>query len=389
MSRKQSRQVLILVSLLYLILYIAGSSVRVQAESGAVYSCTINRSYGNPVTGEIEDSGGESSYATGQGMVESAVYSQGLMEVTDSGNYYLTLRLSLLDYTSGHTFAVQNVGDSGWMDTSTAVTANGSDGNGSTADVCMQVPSENCIVRITMYVTPMGRNTVFYVYPTNYCEGNSVGMNPYFVTESGANMDTSSGNEDVSGYAGNSDGTSQNYVNNGNSYDGSSYNNSTAGSSQGQTMQQNTAGNGTQTGTSQANVSETDTNQKETDQSAKDGDDKNQNTKDENSENQSDQEQKNGTEDSAEGVTSQTSADSDSDAELNNVQGLSLSTAVGSSSSVSQKTTGEISVSPYFMLGLTIVISGLILILAAALVVWYFRKNWRRWGGEDDYDEED
>lgn len=375
MRRKQSRQVLILVSLLYLILYIAGSSVRVQAESGAVYSCTINRSYGNPVTGEIEDSGGESSYATGQGMVESAVYSQGLMEVTDSGNYYLTLRLSLLDYTSGHTFAVQNVGDSGWMDTSTAVTANGSDGNGSTADVCMQVPSENCIVRITMYVTPMGRNTVFYVYPTNYSEGNSVGMNPYFVTESGANMDTSSRNKDVSGYAGNSDGTSQNYVNNGNSYDGSSYNNSTAGSSQGQTMQQNTAGNGTQTGTSQANVSETDTNQKETDQS----------TKDEDSENQSAQEQKTGTEE----VTSQTSADSDSDAELNNAQGLSLSTAVGSSSSVSEKTTGEISINPYFMLGLTIVISGLILILAATLVVWYFRKNWRRWGGEDDYDEED
>ena len=358
MSRKQSRQVLILVSLLYLILYIAGSSVRVQAESGAVYSCTINRSYGNPVTGEIEDSGGESSYATGQGMVESAVYSQGLMEVTDSGNYYLTLRLSLLDYTSGHTFAVQNVGDSGWMDTSTAVTANGSDGNGSTADVCMQVPSENCIVRITMYVTPMGRNTVFYVYPTNYSEGNSVGMNPYFVTESGANMDTSSRNKDVSGYA---------------------------GSSQGQTMQQNTAGNGTQTGTSQANVSETDTNQKETDKSTKDGDDKNQNTKDEDSENQSAQEQKTGTEE----VTSQTSADSDSDAELNNAQGLSLSTAVGSSSSVSEKTTGEISINPYFMLGLTIVISGLILILAATLVVWYFRKNWRRWGGEDDYDEED
>lgn len=56
------------------------------------------------------------------------------------------------------------------MDTATAVTANGSDGSGSTADICMQVPSENCIVRITMYVSPMGRNAVFYVYPTNYSE---------------------------------------------------------------------------------------------------------------------------------------------------------------------------------------------------------------------------
>ena len=82
-------------------------------------------------------------------------------------------------------------------------------------------------------------------------------------------------------------------------------------------------------------------------------------------------------------------ADSAGEAELDNAQGLSLSTASGSTTNVSEKTTGEISVSPYFMLGLTIVISGLILILAAALVVWYFRRNWRRWGGEDDYDEED
>jgi len=23
-----------------------------------------------------------------------------------------------------------------------------------------------------------------------------------------------------------------------------------------------------------------------------------------------------------------------------------------------------------------------------ALIIWYFRKNWRRWGGEDDDDDE-
>ena len=40
------------------------------------------------------------------------------------------------------------------------------------------------------------------------------------------------------------------------------------------------------------------------------------------------------------------------------------------------------------MLGLTIVVSGLILIGAAALVVWYFHKNWHRWGREDDEDDE-
>ena len=77
---------------------------------------------------------------------------------------------------------------------------------------------------------------------------------------------------------------------------------------------------------------------------------------------------------------------SSSDSELSSAQGLSLSTK--------EKTDGNadnsagISLNPYVMLGLTIVVSGLILIGAAALVVWYFHKNWHRWGREDDEDDE-
>lgn len=77
-------------------------AVKAYAASGTVYSCTINRCYAHPVTGVIEDSGGESSYATGQGMVEGCVYSNGILEVSDDGAYYLTIRMSLMDYTSGH-----------------------------------------------------------------------------------------------------------------------------------------------------------------------------------------------------------------------------------------------------------------------------------------------
>lgn len=36
--------------------------------------------YKHPVDGTTEDSGGESSYATGQGMVESAVNTAGMLE---------------------------------------------------------------------------------------------------------------------------------------------------------------------------------------------------------------------------------------------------------------------------------------------------------------------
>ena len=103
-----------LAAVLALVLGAGISAVSVKAESGTVYTCVIHPCYAHPVTGEIEDSGGEASYATGQGMVEGAVYTTGILEVTDSGNYYLTIRLSLMDYTSNHSFWVQSVGDSGW-----------------------------------------------------------------------------------------------------------------------------------------------------------------------------------------------------------------------------------------------------------------------------------
>ena len=74
-------------------------AVKAYAASGTVYSCVINRCYRHPITKVIEDSGGENSYATGQGMVEGCVYSNGILEVTDDGAYYLTIRMSLMDYT--------------------------------------------------------------------------------------------------------------------------------------------------------------------------------------------------------------------------------------------------------------------------------------------------
>lgn len=174
-------------------------AVKAYAASGTVYSCAINRCYAHPVTGVIEDSGGESSYATGQGMVEGCVYSNGILEVTDDGAYYLTIRMSLMDYTSGHSFQVQNVGDSGWSTPSEiGITGNGSDSNGTTADVCMRVPSENCVVRGSMYVEPMGRDVIFYLYPSNYSEGNNTDMNATMVTAaSGTDNSQASGSSSL------------------------------------------------------------------------------------------------------------------------------------------------------------------------------------------------
>lgn len=191
--------------MLALIMIFAGLNLSVQpaqAATGSVYTCSIVPSYRHPLTGTVEDSGGESSYATGQGMVNGCVYSTGILEVTSDGKYYLTIRMSLMDYTSGHNFQVQTTGDSGWSKTVYGQTGSGSDSNGNTADICIQVPSEKCIIRASMYVEPMGRDVIFYIYPNNFQAGNSTNMNATMVTAS-ANSDASasqsaSGNESAS-----------------------------------------------------------------------------------------------------------------------------------------------------------------------------------------------
>ena len=131
-------------------------------EKGTVYSCQIIPSYKHPVTGSVEDSGGESSYATGQGMVESVMGTSGMLEETGDGACYLTTRMSLMDMTSKHAFWVQKRGESRWKPVSATVTQNGTDKNGKTSDFCFSVPDKDSIVKVSMYVEPMGRNVVFY-----------------------------------------------------------------------------------------------------------------------------------------------------------------------------------------------------------------------------------
>ena len=158
----------------------------VYAQSGKIYTCNITRCYSHPVTGVIEDAGGESSYATGQGMVESAVGITGMLEITDGGDYYLTVRMSMMDYTTGHSFLVQKAGDSDWMSTTVTQVSSATDSNGTTTDFRILVPSESCVVRCSMNVTPMGRDVIFYFYPGSYTEVNTSGMTAGIVTETSA-----------------------------------------------------------------------------------------------------------------------------------------------------------------------------------------------------------
>ena len=171
------------------------------AAGGNVYTCVVHPCYAHPDTGAIEDSGGEASRPIGQGMVEGAVYTTGILEVTDSGAYYLTIRMSLMSYTSGHSFWVQNVGDSSWASPAVGVTGSGSDSNGATSDICIQVPSENCVVRVSMYVSPMGRDVIFYLYPSDYTAGNNTDMNATIVTAASGSSSLGSNSLSAAGLA--------------------------------------------------------------------------------------------------------------------------------------------------------------------------------------------
>ncbi|SDB02840.1 heme-binding Shp domain-containing protein [Eubacterium oxidoreducens] len=152
------------------------------AAAGTVYTVDVVRSYSHPVTGEIEDAGGESGAATGQGMVEGVVKSTGIMEITDSGSYYITVELSLIDETSDQKFQVQKQGDTSWSNPELGITGTGSDSNGTTDYVCIKLPSKDGIVRCSMYVEQMGREVVFYFYAENLTEGNSTGLPATLVT---------------------------------------------------------------------------------------------------------------------------------------------------------------------------------------------------------------
>ena len=324
-----------------LILGTGGLAVKSYAASGTVYTCAVNRCYAHPVTEVIEDSGGEASYATGQGMAETCIYSNGILEVTDSGEYYLTIRMSMMDYTSGLDFKVQNVGDSGWQTPAMGVTGNGTDGNGSTADICMQVPSENSIVRISMYVTAMDRTVIYYAYPSDYAEGNNTDMNATMVTEaSGYEENNSTGGQTESGTV--SGGTSAEAL-------------SGSGQTTGGTASGITSSGSKTTGTAKAEASA--------------------------SENV-----KTGTSGLKSSVSEAAKAagNTSGDSSLNTAEGLSLSTAEDADTDTANKSgTG----SRIFQVALAVVLCGLILIGAVAAIVYFFRRNWRRWGGAEDDDE--
>ena len=297
--------------------------------SGKVYSCNIVPCYRHPVTNKVEDAGGESSYATGQGMVESVLKTSGMLEQTDNGQCYLTMRVGLMDYTSDHKFYVQKRGAASWQKVSPTVTKKGSDSNGKTADYCISLSDKNSIVKVSMYVRPMGRNVVFYAYAKNVKLGKVSGMavtHVYANASSDTRTDnTKTSDSDLSGDASGLENDSTALSGNTLSDVNSELSESGLSDAQGLSLSTESKENGSDASGSQGNgVSET----------ASDG---------------------NGTQ------------------------------TAGRNNGKSENMTMTKWV---IVLMISITLSGLVLMAAGAGVAYYFRRNWRRWGEEMEDDEE-
>lgn len=363
------------------------------AQSGKIYTCNITRCYSHPVTGVIEDAGGEASYATGQGMVESAVGTTGMLEITDGGDYYLTIRMSMMDYTTGHSFLVQKVGDSDWMSTTVTQVASATDSNGTTTDFRILVPSESCVVRCSMNVTPMGRDVIFYFYPGSYTEGNTSGMTAGIVTETSAagaqekeaDTESAADTKDTTQTTGNVADTTQttggSSTSSAGSTSGAESSSSGSFSSAGSASGAGAAGSTSSAGASAAGAGSTSLGSTAQSAGSVSGTGTSGSTS------------LGGTSVAGTGDTSQAAGSSTPETKNSDgsVKGLSLSTESSKkeskdtgeeSSNMAEAGIGKIAVA----LTLSMTISGLILIAAGAAVVYLFRKNWKKWGGEEDED---
>ena len=190
------------------------------------------------------------------------------------------------------------------------VTGTGKDNNGTTADVCIRVPSENCVVRGSMYVEPMGRNVIFYLYPDSYTVGNSTDMTPAMVTEASA-----------------ADMQSETYE---------PAEETTVTEPEQQEVSAETAAPTLQSSITTAAAPQSST--------------------------------------------------VSTDGTLSSAQGLSLSTEDAEARAAAESGDVQDSGTQIVVLTTAITISGMILMAVTAMVIYYFRKNWRRWGGYDDED---
>ena len=178
------------------------TAIPAYAASNGIYTATATPHYRNPLTGKIEDSGGEDSEVLGQSMTESATYTKALVEVDSNGNTYITVRLKLMDNIQNPTFNVDG--------NSVSASLMQEDYSANTADYRMKVASENSVIRCSMYVVPMGRDVIFFITVSNLKSGSGDFVTSIAVNNNKSNNSSNNENSSNNSYSNNNSGNNNN-----------------------------------------------------------------------------------------------------------------------------------------------------------------------------------
>lgn len=192
-----------LCSMVVMLALVAGiTAIPAYAASHGIYTATATPHYRNPLTGKIEDSGGEDSEVLGQSMTESATYTKALVEVDSNGNTYITVRLKLMDNIQNPTFKVDG--------NSVSASLMQEDYSANTADYRMKVASENSVIRCSMYVVPMGRDVIFFITVSNLKSGSGDFVTSIAVNNNKSNNSSNNANSSNNSYSNNNSGNNNN-----------------------------------------------------------------------------------------------------------------------------------------------------------------------------------
>ena len=185
-----------LCSMVVMLALVAGiTAIPAYAASNGIYTATATPHYRNPLTGKIEDSGGEDSDVLGQSMTESATDTKALVEVDSNGNTYITVRLKLMDNIQNPTFKVDG--------SSVSASLMQEDYTANTADYRMKVASENSVIRCSMYVVPMGRDVIFFITVSNLNSGSGDFVTSISVNNNKSNNSSNNANSSNNSYSNN------------------------------------------------------------------------------------------------------------------------------------------------------------------------------------------
>lgn len=155
-----------------LLILLMGLSATAMAANLPCRTAKATGSYKDPVTGEIEDAGGQDNEALGQSMVENVVDGTAMIEENPAGGYYVTLRFHLMDNLSDARFSVRSADAGDWENVESKKTAS----EGEQADFRLPVETEDSVIRAACHVEAMGRDVTFYVSLSDFTEGNQGGF---------------------------------------------------------------------------------------------------------------------------------------------------------------------------------------------------------------------